>query len=601
MDLPFAFKKGILFVLNFSSPHWRCRALRKVCRFLVLLFLMGVCVFFRMPSFRLVEKTNGENVEGYFTKAQENAGFCDGVDVYRSYLFKPFGIIENNWIVENPKLSKNTLDIEKGTVRNIKISGICNDSKIRYSIDGCSNVKINKLSYNEYSLEGTSDGVTSIRFCVAGREFVCSVRVYHECVGEWVVTEEPSCERSGSEEEICVECGKVISTRELPALGHNYVDCVCENCYKVRYLDEASKSVILSEKICRENGIGLSETVVIPSHVFVNGEEYKVTGLGTGLFNENTDVTRIVLPDTIRYLADFVCNSCSNLKSIEMQDGVLYIGKAAFQCCYALESIEIPDSVEYIGDFAYNHCSGATNSVIELPSSLVQIGRNSYHPAHAFYDCGKDRVFTAFSISSENEYYRVEEGILYTKDGKTLVSIPRGWGSEGCTYTMPDTVEYLGELSFSRNKNIKTVVISDGLSLYNEDGEGEYLNQGNELSVGCYYYSGVEEYVASENSNKYSSKDGILYSADGLSVVAVPTWYSGDVVIPEGVCSWCEDAMWDRCEVNGVIRIPSSLVEINEKQMEILNDLVSRTGTRIVVSEKNPVYTVNSAGFLEKN
>lgn len=575
--------------------------MKRVCKLVILAFVMLISMRYRTPIFEAPEKVAKESIEGYLINQENFISLPDGVNLYRSFILKPLGIVGKFWIVENPELSEEFIEVEKGSIRNVKITGICKDSKIKYSIEENRNIKISNQSYNSYSLEGLADGISNVKFYAGGKELTLRVRVYHDCVGEWVVRKEAKCGIEGLEENICKDCGKVLEERAIPALGHSFVDCVCERCYAIVFKDEDDRSIMLTSRICKENGIALSGRVVIPESVTVDGRSYRVTGLGIGLFNGNTEVTEIILPDTIKYLGDSVCNQCTNLRSISMQDGVVYIGEAAFQCCYALENIEIPDTVEYIGDFAYNHCSGAENKVIQLPSKLKTIGYDMHHPAHPFYDCGLDGVFTKFSISSENEYYKVEDDILYTKDGRTLVSIPRGWGSKGCTYVMPNTVEYLGELSFSRNKNIEKVIISNSLNL-NSDSEGKinYLNHGNELSVGCYRYSGVLGYSVKDNNEKYISENGILYSKDEKSVMAIPTGYDQDIRIREGTVCWEKDALWESCDKYYKIILPSTLAEIDDAQLSLLNRLVQEYGTKIVVSKGNTCFKVNSNGFLEK-
>lgn len=222
------------------------------------------------------------------------------------------------------------------------------------------------------------------------------------------------------------------------------------------------------------------------------------------------------------------------------------------------------------------------------------------------YDCGTDGEFESFSISDSNKYYKVIDGILYTKDGKTLVSIPVGKFFKDGIFEIPKGVENLGELSFSRNKSVKEIVIPDSLKVDSGISSAEskyYLNDGNDLSVGCYGYSGVERYSCYPDSKKYQCLNGVLYDKDLSRLIAVPNQYSGDLVVPEGVKYWNREAIWSEEEyfkgmaMNKIksITIPSSIVSIDKGQIEVINNLVDIYNIGVVSNSSR--YVVNN-GYL---
>ena len=211
--------------------------------------------------------------------------------------------------------------------------------------------------------------------------------------------------------------------------------------------------------------------------------------------------------------------------------------------------------------------------------------------------------------------YQEIDGILYTKDGKTMVSIPRGKVFEDNTYIMPDSVINLGELSFSKNMNINTVVISDNLVI---DGELlpkerlNYNNYGNILSRSIYVYCPVSKYLTKDTNTKYKSIDGVLYTKDGLRLIAVPNKYEGELNIPEGVTKWQKEAIWSEVSYfkeygeNGQIyskiskiSIPSTLVNIEEVQISTINEIAETYGTKIEVAEGNPKFYIDDSGILK--
>lgn len=429
----------------------------------------------------------------------------------------------------------------------------------------------------------------------------------HTCDGKWEVQKEATCVSKGRKIWKCKICGKE-KNEEIPELGHDYQECCCTRCNNWKFIDKKSKTLFLTRSLYHDLDLPLSGDIVVPEEVLLQGEKYKVVGLAPDVFSDNKDIIHVTLPDTIKRIGPFAFDFCENLESCNLPEGLEGIGRGAFQCCYKLKEVDFPDSLRWIDDFAYNHCSSLENTTIEIPANVESIGKNPQYPAHMFYDCGTDS-FTEFVVKNGNGVYEAYEGILYARNGKTLVSIPRGKSFENHTYVMPDTVENLGELSFSRNKNIHKVVISDNLTIDGCSTVGEkqsYLNLGNELAIACYVYSDVNEYQVKESNQKYTSKSGVLYTKNMKKMVAIPNHYKGVLQIPEGVEEWQQEALWtDAVDFPNLIfhqiteiHIPSSMKRIDREQIEVLNFLVDQYGTKITVGINNPICKIDSYGHI---
>ena len=430
----------------------------------------------------------------------------------------------------------------------------------------------------------------------------------HEYI--WTVTKEPTCRSDGLKKLVCKNCGEKKAEKKIKELGHTYTDCVCDRCGFVTSCDKAHHQMFFDEYAVTACGMSLSGDIVIPSEITYEEEQYEIIGVGSTLFYGNSTVTSVTLPDTIKYIGSHAFDHCENLTSCNLPAGLISIGSAAFQCCSSLRHIELPDSLQVIGNFAFNHCSSLDNDSIKIPDSIELLGKFQEAPAHMFYDCGTD-TFTEFQMenSGNKNGYCVKDGILYARDGKTLVSIPRGKVFDDGVFVVPDTVENLGELSFSRNKNIHTVVISDNMIITGDATAKEqqsYNNIGNQLSISCYVYADVTKYQVKDSNKNYVSKDGILYTRDIDTVVAIPNKYEGILDIPEGVKTWQKEALWTDIDdfmdltFNRIteIRIPASMEQIDEEQITAINKLADYYETRIVVSEENSVYGVDSSGHL---
>lgn len=134
--------------------------------------------------------------------------------------------------------------------------------------------------------------------------------------------------------------------------------------------------------------------VTVPSVVFFNGENFRVTTIGRGgsrdggwfgsyegegyySFNNCKLLKQVVLPNTIKVIGYGAFRGCTWLRSINMPSGLEVIGGEAFEDCESLTSITIPSSVKEVGEFAFNRCK----CVINIPATIDTINQS------AFYGC----------------------------------------------------------------------------------------------------------------------------------------------------------------------------------------------------------------------
>lgn len=454
-----------------------------------------------------------------------------------------------------------------------------------------------------YALIGFSSGVFSFGNVVSASDT--------HVAGEWKVVKEANCLEEGKEIRKCKTCGKVLDSKIIPELGHNYVDLMCTNCGVIKSFEESDNCIILEKgDMCDENGIVLNTShVTIPEKIKWKGKEYTVVGLAQCFFMDYADTLESVeLPDSIVYLEAYCFNMCSKLKSINLPSKLRGIDDACFQCCSSIEYIDIPDSVEYIGNFAFNHLTGLKQDTIHLPKNLKRLGEFKDAPAHMFYDCGVVNGLKHFTIDESNKYYKVIDDVVYTADGKTVICVPRGKVFKGDVLELPDTVENLGELSIGRNTGASTLVLSNNMRIEPNWSQHEiwsYNNFGNKLSAGCYVHSGIKYYKVKPNNRRYSDDSGLLYSKDYSRLVAVPNEYKGTVNIIEGCTSIEDGAFWYEVEdqkgyaMNKITSIvfPSTMGSISDYNKEIINQLVDTYETKLVSNSSSVV--INSIGHIE--
>ncbi len=310
---------------------------------------------------------------------------------------------------------------------------------------------------------------------------------------------------------------------------------------------------------------------------------------------------------------NYMFNGTSSLKTVDIHRWDLsHIVNSGwcFQNC-AASTILLPDNLSVISAGFLNHAYRYRGSTFVIPSGVQKVGF-----AHTLYDFGTNKL-TEYSVDKGNLHYKAVDGILYSADGNQMLGIPRGKAFSGGVYEIPEGVTFLGELSFSRNNNITKVVLPDSFVLrYVKLNDPDYivvddkgnLNAGLNLHIAIYCYTGIREYAVKPTNSRYTSVDGVIYTKDMQSLVAVPTRFTGKLQLPEGVTRWERDAMWyagenvDRLmsECTGVV-IPASLTDISPDQIDKLNRLEGRySGFKIQVSPENPAYYVGKTGKLIK-
>ena len=221
-----------------------------------------------------------------------------------------------------------------------------------------------------------------------------------------------------------------------------------------------------------------------------------VTTIGNYAFYDCTNITSLTIPDSVTTIGEWAFSGCTSLASVTIGSGVTTIGIYAFSGCTALTSVTIPDSVTTIGIEAFSRCTGLTN--VEIGNGVTSID------FHAFSDCTAltsitipsgvtsidSGIFSYCSslvdidVDSANENYTSIDGVVFSKDGTTLIAYPAGrngayeipnivttidaFAFEGCTgltsVTIPDSVTTIGNYAFSSCAGLTSVTIPDSVT-----------------------------------------------------------------------------------------------------------------------------------------
>lgn len=286
---------------------------------------------------------------------------------------------------------------------------------------------------------------------------------------------------------------------------------------------------------------GIIDTVII---------EDGVTSVGTLAFYD-FNIKNLIIADSVKVIKESAFYENTRLKTLNLGNGLEVIEESAFYYCRsALESVVLPESLTTIEGGAFGYCTALKE---------VQISKNlSDVSAFAFSNCDK---LEKFIVDEENPYFCDIDGVLFSKDKKTLVCYPEG--KEGVTYSVPDGVTDIGKGAFSGNYVLESVTLPDSL-----------------LNIG--------------NGAFYKCKLGTIDLPEGLLSIGNHAFGYGnikEIVFPESL-ETIGNRAFESCDLTEVA-IPSNVKYIGSTAFSFCEKL-----ERITVDEANEYYCSDSFGVL---
>ncbi|MBP3673019.1 MAG: leucine-rich repeat protein [Oscillospiraceae bacterium] len=246
----------------------------------------------------------------------------------------------------------------------------------------------------------------------------------------------------------------------------------------------------------------------------------------------SSDITNVVIGEGVTKIGDYAFVYCSSLKTVSLPYGLVSIGERCFYGCSSLESITIPDSVTAIPDSCFRNCSKL--ETVHIGSGVTSIG------SWVFYGCTS---LTGFTVSESNEDYKAVDGVLLSKDGKTLLAYPLAKAGE---YSIPSGVETIQSGAFSYSKVTSVTIPASVTTIEDETFD---------------YCASLTQFVVDGESSSFSAVDGVLYTKDQTTLVVCPGG-KGDVTVSEGV-TIIGGRAFQGCAVASVT-LPESLITIGE-------------------------------------
>jgi hypothetical protein len=272
--------------------------------------------------------------------------------------------------------------------------------------------------------------------------------------GEPVIIES-TYDKAGSITISCTVCGAIISKESLP-LKERVVELEDGTTW---YYDIKDNKAIINRYE------GSVEDVSIPSEL----DGYTVVALEDYLFNRNTVIKTVVVPNSITSISEYAFRGCQSLTSVSLGNSITSIGQYAFCGCYSLTSISLGNNLKSIGDSAFSNCIRLED--LAIPNSVTSIGNAAFMSTkitNAIIPNGITSIGdSTFEGCSNLASVTIPDSVTSIED----------WAFCRCSsltsITIPDNVTFIGDHAFSSCENLKSVVlpnkitsISDGLFTY---------------------------------------------------------------------------------------------------------------------------------------
>ncbi len=350
-------------------------------------------------------------------------------------------------------------------------------------------------------------------------------------------------------------------------------------------------------------------SLVIPE--IINGTT--VTAIGKEAFKNCSGLLSVTIPDTVTIIDRNAFIGCTNIKSVKFNGTDVTLADRVFFECVSLTTVTLPSELKTIGDYDFSGCS-SLNSIV-LPDTLTTIGKNAFEgcamqnvniPAsvtsigeNAFAGCGNVK---AYSVDEANTSYKSDAAkALFNYEMTKLIYFPAA--STKTDYTLPETVEEIGELAFSKNAEIQTVTASSSLKKIDAYAFSECsgllsvtLNEGLE-EIGnlafnrCdqLYEITVPSTVTSYNSAFYASGIQKAVISQGVEVIdrgAFDTCKKlEEVTIPSSVTKIKQGA-FANCESLTILTVPATVTEIDKTAFFGIKDNIT-----LIVEAGSPTLT----------
>ena len=349
--------------------------------------------------------------------------------------------------------------------------------------------------------------------------------------------------------------------------------------------------------------------------------------VGKDAFRDNKLLTKVTMPDSLEVIKQAAFAYCNGLTEIVLGKNVHTLEYDAFYGCDNMTSFTLSEKLtpETVNNSVVGGCNKLTTLYVPaaaefVPNSIAKFG-----------------ALTEIAVEDGNSRYFSDHGVLYERteeDGQLLHTYPRAKADEGYAIlegtktvgrdafkdnklltkvTMPDSLEVIKQAAFAYCYGLTEIVLGKNVHTLEYDAfygcnnmtsftlsekltaetvSNSVVGGSEKLTTlyvpataeyappSLYRHSALENiFVIDEAGNRdalgvaYFSSDGVLFSADGTTLIQIPTAKQiTEYAIPETVTVIGERAAYDHKYLQSV-SIPAGVTEIGRYAFEYCDEL----------------------------
>jgi len=191
-----------------------------------------------------------------------------------------------------------------------------------------------------------------------------------------------------------------------------------------------------------------------------------VSEINNNVFSGCSSLTSITISNSVTYIRNKAFKDCSSLTLITIPKSVTSIGNSAFEGCSSLISITVDgenskfSSIDGVlfnkdGTKLVKYPSGKIQTSYEIPASVTIIGDEAFK--------GRGSL-ASIIVDNKNQEYSSIDGVLYNKDGTELIKYPPG--KIQTTYEIPASVTKMEDNPFYGCDYLTSITVESGNPKY---------------------------------------------------------------------------------------------------------------------------------------
>ena len=288
-----------------------------------------------------------------------------------------------------------------------------------------------------------------------------------------------------------------------------------------------------------------------------------VKSIGKRAFSECSNLNKIDALTNLTKIGSYSFYGCNKLKTFSIGKSVKSIGKGAFSQCASLKKLSVHKSNKYFSkrdNMLLNNnqskivsaCFGS-NKTCNIYERVKDIDKNILN----------DPSIKSFSVNKKNSKYAAKGGLLYSKDGKTLLKCPSAMSG---VVNIGDSVTKIASDAFQICNNITQINIGKNVKTFSLEPKYIWARKLNKINI-----SNKNKYYYETNGSVISKANNTLlycYKTDG-DAYTIP-----DTVKKIGGWAFCSQTNLKKIALSNPVKIEYSsfyLLDDPDAQERYLN------------------------------